>query len=50
MDGLLALIVAMVVFALLIFVVSRTAKTITLIGLGVVAVLVLLAIGLLEGL
>lgn len=49
MDGLLALIIAMVVFALLIFLVSRSAKTITLIGLGVVAALVLLGLGLLGG-
>ena len=49
MDGLLALIIAMVVFALFIFLVSRSARTITLVGLGVVAVLVLLAVGLLGG-
>ena len=49
MDGLLALIVAMVVFALFIFLVSRSAKTITIIGLIAVAVLVLLAFGLLGG-
>jgi len=47
MDGLLALIVAMVVFALLIFLVSRSAGKIVLIGFGVVAVLVLLALGIL---
>ena len=49
MEGLLALIVAMVLFAAFIFLVSRSAKTIVLIGLGVVAVLVLLALGILGG-
>lgn len=49
MDGLLALIVAMAVFALLIFFVSRSAKTIVAVGLGVVAILVVLALGLLGG-
>jgi len=47
MDGLLALIVAMVVFALFIFFVSRSAKTIVIIGLIVVAALVVLGLGLL---
>ncbi len=49
MDGLLALIVAMLVFALFIYLVSRSAKMITLIGIGVVAVLVLLGLGVLGG-
>ncbi len=49
MDGLLALIVAMVLFALFIFLVSRSAKTIVIIGLVVVGVLVVLGLGLLGG-
>jgi len=49
MEGLLALIVAMVVFALIIFLVSRSAKTIVFLGCAVVAVLVLLALGVLGG-
>jgi hypothetical protein len=45
MDGLLLLIIASVVFAILLFIVTRAAKTIMFIGLLVFVALILKAIG-----
>jgi hypothetical protein len=47
MDGLLALIVALVVFALFIFIIQRTVKSFVLIGLVILAIIVLRAAGVL---
>ena len=45
MDGFLALIVAMLLFALLIFIINRRIKTIVFLGMVVSVVLVLRALG-----
>jgi uncharacterized membrane protein len=45
MDGLLLLIIAMVVFAIFIFVVTRAVKTIMFIGVLVIAAFVLKTLG-----
>jgi hypothetical protein len=47
MDGLLALIVALVVFAILILIISRSVKSIIFIGLVIFAIMVLKALGVL---
>ena len=47
MDGILALLVVLVVFALLIFMINRSAKTIMVVGIIVVAYLVLRGLGVL---
>jgi hypothetical protein len=47
MDGLLALIIALVVFALFIFLISRSVKTIIFIGLVLIALMALKAFGVL---
>ncbi len=47
MDGLLALIVALVVFALFILIIQRTVKSFVLIGLAILAIIVLRAAGVL---
>jgi hypothetical protein len=48
MDGLLLLIIAMVVFAIFIFIVTRAVKTIMFIGLVVLVAFILKAIGFLR--
>jgi uncharacterized membrane protein len=48
MDGLLLLIIAMVVFAIFIFVVTRAVKTIMFIGLLVLVMFILKAVGVLR--
>ena len=45
MDGFLALIVALVIFALFIFIVQRAVKSFVLIGLAILAVIALRAFG-----
>jgi len=47
MDGFLALIVALVVFALFIFIIQRAVKSFVLIGLAILAIIVLRAAGIL---
>jgi hypothetical protein len=47
MDGFLALIVALVVFALFIFIIQRTVKSFVLIGLVILAIIALRAFGVL---
>jgi hypothetical protein len=47
MDGFLALIVALVVFALFIFIVQKAVKSFVLIGLAILAIIVLRAAGIL---
>lgn len=47
MDGFLALIIAMVIFAFLIFFTSRSVKTIMVVGLALAGVLILRAFGIL---
>lgn len=48
MDALLGLIIALVVFALLILVISRSFKTLVLVGLVAVAAMILTGIGILR--
>ncbi len=45
MDGFLALIVALVMFALFIFIIQRTVKGFVLIGLAILVIIVLRAFG-----
>jgi hypothetical protein len=47
MDALLALIVAMLLFVLLIIIINRSIKMIVFLGMGIVVVLVLRALGVL---
>ena len=47
MDGILALLVVLVVFALLAYLINRSAKTIMVVGIGVVAYIVLRLLGVL---
>ncbi len=47
MDGILALLVVLVVFALLIYMINRSAKAIMVVGIGVVAYVALRIMGVL---